>query len=379
MPLFVALLTIPPLIKNVGNEIFGFISLSWGLIGYASLFDFGIGRATTQLVAKALGNSNYQTTYNIFKISRNLSLVFGAAGGVFIYIVGYAFGLDYINYSNVHHDEVQYSLVIIAIAIPLHSISGMYRGFSEAYENFKAVSILRCLLGLMNFIFPYFVSIYTTRLDILIFSILCSKLVGLILYSLIANKTIKHHPIEKGLSNKELDTVIKRELLSFGGWYSVSCIINPFLTQIDRFIIGGMLSVAAIAVYAIPFELVTKLTIFASAISTVAFPRYSKLIVESHAKAKDEFNKWLKLVSILMATVCLLFLILLPLFLEVWIGDSLNRDSVIIGQILCIGVFLNAVGIMYFTWIHARGKSNITAKFHLVELPIYITLLYFFS
>src|SRR6202047_3703995 len=54
-PIAVAVFCIPILIRELGKERFGVLTLAWALIGYASLFDLGLGRALTQLVAKKLG------------------------------------------------------------------------------------------------------------------------------------------------------------------------------------------------------------------------------------------------------------------------------------------------------------------------------------
>jgi len=54
-PMVVAVFCMPILIKGLGTDRFGVLTLAWALIGYASLFDLGLGRALTQLVAKKLG------------------------------------------------------------------------------------------------------------------------------------------------------------------------------------------------------------------------------------------------------------------------------------------------------------------------------------
>ena len=52
IPLIIAILIIPFLIKGLGNEKFGILSLSWVIIGYFSLFDFGIGKLLLKLLQK---------------------------------------------------------------------------------------------------------------------------------------------------------------------------------------------------------------------------------------------------------------------------------------------------------------------------------------
>jgi len=53
--MIVAVFCIPILIRGLGKERFGLLTLAWVLIGYAGLFDLGLGRALTQLVAQKLG------------------------------------------------------------------------------------------------------------------------------------------------------------------------------------------------------------------------------------------------------------------------------------------------------------------------------------
>ena len=54
LPFLLGAVTIPYLIRHLGVEAFGILTLIWGLIGYFSLFDFGLGRALTQQVAARL-------------------------------------------------------------------------------------------------------------------------------------------------------------------------------------------------------------------------------------------------------------------------------------------------------------------------------------
>src|SRR5947208_8808308 len=79
-PMVVAVFCIPILIRGLGTERFGVLTLVWALIGYASLFDFGLGRALTQLVAKKLGAGGDREVPTLVWTSLILMLVLGLAG-----------------------------------------------------------------------------------------------------------------------------------------------------------------------------------------------------------------------------------------------------------------------------------------------------------
>jgi len=56
LPLAVAVVCIPLIIGQAGVERFGVLTLAWALIGYSGMFDLGLGRALTKLVAERLGS-----------------------------------------------------------------------------------------------------------------------------------------------------------------------------------------------------------------------------------------------------------------------------------------------------------------------------------
>ncbi|RUA01598.1 MAG: flippase, partial [Deltaproteobacteria bacterium] len=60
IPLFVAVFTIPVIIRALGTDRFGILTIAWVLIGYLGLFDMGLGRALTKLVAEKLGSDSSQ-------------------------------------------------------------------------------------------------------------------------------------------------------------------------------------------------------------------------------------------------------------------------------------------------------------------------------
>ncbi len=51
-PLLVALIAIPLLIKGLGTDRFGVLTLAWIVVGYFGLFDLGLGRALTKMVGE---------------------------------------------------------------------------------------------------------------------------------------------------------------------------------------------------------------------------------------------------------------------------------------------------------------------------------------
>jgi len=372
MPLIIAFLTIPLLLELIGLERFGLLTLAWGLIGYAGVLDLGIGRAVTQKVSALLGSGCHKTIPSILATAVRITIISGFVGFVLITIAALCGLYALIPVTNIPAAEIEKAMLLLAVALPLQAISATYRGINEAYLNFKKISILRIVLGMANFGAPFLMAQQTTELHWLIATLVFSRMCALLFYRHFALQCISEIK-SKGIYSQEH----ARHLFVFGWWVTVSGLLSPILVQSDRFLVGVLISAAAVSAYVIPYEVTVQTLILAGAVTTVIFPAISTLLGHDKNKAKKLFKQWLLYVAIGMGGVTLTLAAIMPYLLSWWVGDYVSKDSVIVGQVLCVGVFFNAIGSMYYSLLHAQGRSKVTALLHMVEVPLFLVLLYF--
>jgi O-antigen/teichoic acid export membrane protein len=375
LPLLIAVVTVPTLVSRLGNERFGLLALAWGLIGYAGALDLGIGRALTQLVSRLRGEANLSSVASILVTANRITLIAGLIGGMLIALAALSGVGAWVKAETIPPIEIRNALLLLAIALPAQAMSATYRGVNEAFMNFKGISLLRVALGVVGFGGPYLVTFYTTELAWLAATLVVSRLLALVVYRWLAHSCLQASNIT--INQAYYSKSVAKKLFSFGGWVAVSNVVSPFLMQADRFMIGVILSAAAVTTYILPYEVVVQSLILVGAISSVIFPTLSKLLHEHSSDWQRYFRRWLSIVAGLMFVVCVLLAIVLPTVLSLWLKTELQPESIIVGQILCLGVFANAIGAMYFALLHAKGRSDVTAKLHIIELPIFITVLFF--
>src|SRR4029077_16497652 len=83
--MLVALGAIPALIRTLGADRFGILTLAWMLIGYCSLFDLGLGRALTKLVSEGtdeLPSSVWTALSLMLALGCAGALIFAALSGL---------------------------------------------------------------------------------------------------------------------------------------------------------------------------------------------------------------------------------------------------------------------------------------------------------
>src|SRR5512136_2161214 len=84
IPLAVGFVTIPLVVRALGSERFGILSLVWVVFGYFGLFDLGLGRTTTKYVAEALGRGELDKLPGYLWTATILQAVIGIAGALLL-------------------------------------------------------------------------------------------------------------------------------------------------------------------------------------------------------------------------------------------------------------------------------------------------------
>jgi O-antigen/teichoic acid export membrane protein len=164
-------------------------------------------------------------------------------------------------------------------------------------------------------------------------------------------------------------------LLRFGGWMTVTNIVGPLMVTMDRFFIAGLISVTAVAYYATPYEVVAKLLLIPVAVTGVVFPAFSASFVQDRSRAALLFGRSAKYVFLALFPIVLLIVALAQNGLTLWLGADFAQYSTRPVQWLAVGVLANGLALVPFSFVQGIGRPDLTAKLHLLELPIYFGIL----
>ncbi len=370
LPLLVGLVTIPYLLKQIGVERFGVLGIIWALVGYFSLFDFGISKALTKKLAEGRLDHNIQMQRKVFWTAMFLMLGLGVLGWLALYLLVQLASGTFIKVSPDISFEVNHAILLIASFIPLVIVSAGLRGCLEAYEEFRASSVVRLALGVWMFLAPALASgLGHSSLSVLASVIVFGRVVAaLISWELVANNM-------QGLGKPTFTKDLVRPLFSYGAWITLSGIIGPLLSYADRFLIGAIVGATGVAYYATPQDVATKLLLLPVAINTALFP----LLAKEFSLVKFGRGKVLQLVTKSMAYALLgilpfsLLLIAFSLeLLTLWLGGEFASRSALVLQLFAIGITASSVGIILIPILFAINKPAVVAKLYLVELPVFV-------
>ena len=171
-----------------------------------------------------------------------------------------------------------------------------------------------------------------------------------------------------------VDRAILRPLLSFGGWITVSALVVPVLVYTDRILLSGLVSVAALAYYTVPYEIVFRLQIFPASFGTALFPTFTAVTTTRREELDSLYARSIKYLLLVMAPVTLLVVLFAHSVLQVWISPDFASHSTVVFQILAFGMLLNAVSQIPSQLLDSYGRPDLRAKVFLAYMPGYVLL-----
>jgi O-antigen/teichoic acid export membrane protein len=363
LPLLAAAAAMPYLAQRLGIDRFGLLTLGWVLIGYFGLFDLGLGRALTKLVAERAGSPSAADLPALCSTGTAAAAAMGLLGALLVAGAAWGWGRYVEDAPALLRQEAVQGLLIIALGIPPTVGTAALRGILEGQQRFRLLTAIRTPAGVLFYAAPCAGVVFAPRLDVALAAMVLARWLTLLAHAL---------PCAALLRPRLAQRRWLAPLLKMGGWLTVSGIVGPIIVYVDRFLIGSLLSAAALAHYAAPFELVSRLLILPVALAGALFPALAAAqATQPHAgrALRGQAVKW-TLAGVLPAAV--LGAVFAGPLLQAWMGADFAAEGTRAMQILLLGFVFNAVAQIPFAALHGYGLARQTALLHLVELPVYL-------
>ena len=386
LPMLAALAAVPFLMRHLGQERLGVLSLVWVIVGYFSFLDMGLGRAVTVAVA-SFRTSGVSARADELHIVGTASVLLVSVGSAIALLLGLGlagWGVPVRLSSPEFLEEVKQALLWMLPSLPLLLLSSALRGHLEGVGAFRSLNLLRIPTGVMLVAGPCLTALYSPDLVWACVSILAVRLVHVLVLSwLVAQEMrLRFSHFARALVRASSATWL-RQLLSFGGWVTVSNIVGPVIVYVDRFIIGALLAASSVVIYAVPFDVVSRLPLLVASLCSVLLPELARLSrsastgqgtlhsVRSLVRRSSMFSAWV------VAAVVVRGWVATPWALRWWLGSAFEEQATQLTRILLLAFGVNALAQIPFTALQAAGRVRAVALLHVAELLPYGAVLVF--
>jgi len=370
VPAVAGLVAIPIITRSLGDARFGLLALMWALIGYFSMLDLGLGRATTKFVAEALAGQDARRAHHVAGFTAVAQTALGALGGAVLAAVTPWLVRDLLSVPVELRVEAEQAFRWLALSVPFVVLSLNLRAVLEGAQRFDIANLIRAPNGVLSFVIPAVAAALGVGL---------AGIVALLLALRIVTCGATWIALRWALPGFRWDLrparSLVRSLLGYGGWVAVSNVVGPILTYLERFVLGAVAGLGAVAYFAAPYEAIARLLILPASLAGGLFPVVSVPLGDERRTETERLlgRSVRSLWAVLGGPVIVVVLFSGPL-LRVWLGPAYAAQGATSLAILAAGMLILGLAHVPGAFLYGQGRSDLPAIFQLIELPIYVVL-----
>jgi O-antigen/teichoic acid export membrane protein len=371
LPAVAALVLVPRLVHGLGVDRFGVLSLAWLLIGYFTLFDLGISGALTRMVAERIAGSRHDEVPSLVWTSLALTTALGTVGGLALALGAPALVGGVLRIPVALRPEALRLTWLLAATLPVVTGTAALTGVLAAQQRFGALNAVRVPLGVLTYAAPVAVLPFSPSLFAAGLALAAVRVTAGVIYLLTCRA------VTPGLRERpRLDARLIGPLLRFGSSMTVTAVIGPLMVYLDRFLIGALLSMAMVAYYTTPYDLVSRLTLLSIPVVNVLFPVFAAHFDSDRPRTARLFDWGVRAVAALLFPFSLVLAVFAPEVLRLWLGPAFAEHGAAVLRLLAVGVFLNGLAQVALALLQGSGRPDLGARLHALELPFYLGALW---
>jgi len=367
--MLVGIAVIPYLVHGLGVNGYGILSIAYLVLGYFSIFNLGLSRATVKFVAEHLSPDRVHKVPEIVWTSFLLLITIGTVVGVSAaFFVPWAV-TSVFKMPASFVGEARTGLFILCAAMPVMLGTDAVRGVLEAAQRFDLINAVRVPTSVGFFGLAALAVALHVKVPGVILILVAVRFASGTAYMLMCMRVFP------GLrSRPRLSRAALRPLTVFGGWIMISNITGPVFGYIERFMIASILSVGMLTYYTVPFDVVGKVLIFPMSIVPSLFPYFSYHGDRGREAVRDVTSRTAKYILLALTPITAVFVFFSNDILRLWMGSAFAAQGAEVMQIVAVLFFVNAFSMIPYTSVQALGRPELKAILDVVALPFYVAL-----
>jgi O-antigen/teichoic acid export membrane protein len=368
LPLLLALALTPVLVGQLGIERWGLFTLALALVGMFGMLDLGVGPALTRALSERIGAGDRDGEATLVA-SALAALV--ASSAVFAALAWWGTRPLVEHVLNVPPRLIEESVAamrVLVAAAPLVVANAALWGVLAAHQRFRAANLVTIPVNIFYYLGPVIVlSVWDSLVGAMLALVAC-RLANTLSYVWLVR------PLVPGLSPAAIRVAPVLPLLRFGGWMTASSALTQALLYADRFLIGALLTLSAVAFYATPLDLVLRFWILPVAVAQALLPALASSFRALPAETVALFRKAVLLIAAIVLPAAVFLVAFAHPALRLWLGLAFADGGATVLRILGVGILFNCVAFAPGSLIEAVGRPDLTARFALAQAVVFVPL-----
>jgi O-antigen/teichoic acid export membrane protein len=371
VPALLAVLTVPLVVRYLGQEDYGLLMLVTSIMGYFALIDINVTAASTKFVAQHHGQGAQEQVNKTASFGLLIYLGIGIIGGTALWTFATPLVTDVFKISAAREADAVRALQWAGLGFFIGQLQVYVQSLPGALGRFDLAGSVEAGFG--------------TLLPLLTVGLLMlgGGLVELIWLRIVLGSVQALGVLGWLLRRMKLrwawpDAGTRRSMLSFSAFAFLSRFAALSYSHGDKLIIGAVVGAAPLTLFAVPAMLVNRVMGLLFRLAAVLFPHASQLAAQQRmAELQTSYFTASRYLSFLNGAMALMLAMLAPAILNVWMGPAFAATSAAILTVMALAQWSDSLTHAPSLVNDGLGHPRVTGLFALARALLGLGLIAF--
>jgi O-antigen/teichoic acid export membrane protein len=355
----VAIVTTRYTALGLGPDEYGLYALVFVTLAYSSVLDVGLNFALVKQVAE---HDVHRERGRIEALLGAATVVYAAVTALLVAALVLARPWIVRHVFNVPPElaaRAETALLVLACAIPFASLSTIFNALLRGLMRFEYVSVLSTV---SNCVFSIGAAVLVHRggrIPAVVALYAAVTVAGAAMSWLMARRALPGLTIPVRARWTDV-----RRLLAFGRFMALNQVSATVLQQLDKVLVGRLLSVGMLGYYTVPCSVSQRLNALGAAVANVAFPFSSARLARGE---HDEFHRGYFQAARLLAWItmgpALVVVVYADDILRLWLDDAFAAHGASVLRLMAVAMWAIAIASLDAVSIEGSGRPWVTSVF----------------
>lgn len=361
------LATSPFIVRHLGVEKYGVLSLATAIVGYLAVLDMGMGTATIKYIADHYSQRDYQS---ISKVVGTSIVIYSGLGLLGTLLIAACAKLVVTHLLHVPVELVSLTLVVFYISsfgflvnMPLT----VFNSIPNALQRFDILVRQNLVLGTLAILSQVLLLSLGYSLKAIVAVNVAISLLGIGIFVAIARRLlpeVSFRPI--------FDRATARQILGFSTLKVFSVISGQIVFQLDKVLIAAFLPLSSVSYYVIPLGLAQRIISVIPNITTAVFPAVSEYR-NDRPRLLDLYVRASKGVLVLVLPIAVVLFVFAERILGLWMGQDFVANSSTTLRYQAIAFLVASLAATPGVFVEGLGRPGVPAAFAALSAVINLT------
>lgn len=337
VPAALAVLTVPLVVRYLGQEDYGLLMLVTSIMGYFALIDINITAASTKFVAQHRAQGAHRQVNQTASFGLLIYLAIGLIGGAALWIFAKPLATEVFKVSASRQADAVRALQWAALGFLIGQVQTYLQSLPGALARYDLAGSVEAGFGVL-------VPLLTVTLLMLGGGLVELIWLRVALSSVQALGVLTWLVRRMKLRWARPDGDTRRSMLSFSAFAFLSRFAALTYSHGDKLIIGAVVGAGPLTLFAVPTMLVNRIMALLFRLAAVMFPHASQLAAQNRmAELQAAYFSAARYLCFLNGAIALLLALLAPAILTVWMGPQFAATSATILTLMALAQWVDSL------------------------------------